>query len=193
MLAPPPNAELSSLPSISIRWDQIFGNEPSGTGQAQTGLGRLLDFVSPQDIEDGWYVNLGIGMPEGISNVANEEKMLDLITLTAEPGVIGGLPAGGLNFGAAANTEALIDQPSQFDFYDGRGLDFATMSEAQIEAAKATGEVGTARSVPPRRMNRSPEASPAWRCPPSSPGWGRRTCCWSRPGFCAQLSVQFSI
>lgn len=64
-------------------------------------------------LSPGKVVNLGIGLPEGVANVAGEEGQLPYITLTTEPGVFGGLPASGKEFGPAINAEALVEMNQQ--------------------------------------------------------------------------------
>lgn len=77
--------------------------------------------------------NLGSGVSTGIASIAAEESALDSVVLTNEQGLIGGAPATGNEPGAARNYQAMVDQPYQFDFYDGGGLDLAFLSFAEVD------------------------------------------------------------
>lgn len=110
----------------------------AATDEAQPvplGVRKVIARRSLLEFAPGQVANLGFGISQGIGAIAREEEVADLLVLTTEQGVFGGVPAGGNDGGAGSNYQALIDQPYMFDFYDGGGIDVASLSFAEVDAA----------------------------------------------------------
>ena len=86
-----------------------------------------------KELRPGHIVNIGIGMPENVGKIAAKMGISKDITFTVEAGGIGGLPAPGIAFGATIGADMICDMASQFDFYDGGGLDICFLGGLEAD------------------------------------------------------------
>lgn len=100
-------------------------------------------------------VNTGLGYPEGIAAVANEEGVADQLVLTVETGAFGGVPAARTSFGATTNAFAFVDSPTIFDLYDGGFLHATFVGLAECDPQ---GSVNVSRFTDKSGRERRPGA-----------------------------------
>ncbi|GHU85192.1 propionate CoA-transferase [Spirochaetia bacterium] len=135
---------VSREPELNHRQTQQYYYQPSMSGHVNVPLDsipllplnekKVLCRRAAMELTSNAVVNLGIGTPEGVANVANEEGIGNQMILTSESGVVAGVPCGGKAFGAVQNAWGFLDMPNQFDFYDGGGLDISILGLAQVNS-----------------------------------------------------------
>jgi propionate CoA-transferase len=94
---------------------------------------KVMARRAAMELRPGMIINLGIGVPDGVSAIMAEEDFSEQITMTIEAGVYGGTAVGGADFGGSYNAEAFIEMPSQFDYYDGGSLDLTCLGMAELD------------------------------------------------------------
>jgi propionate CoA-transferase len=108
--------------------------DPAPAPAGELGVREVIARRSLLAFAPGDICNLGYGISQHIGEIAAAEGITGALTLTVEQGIFGGAPAGGPDGGAGVNFQAMLEQPSMFDFYDGGGLDIASLSFAEVDA-----------------------------------------------------------
>ncbi len=117
--------------------------EPSFSGQLKKpievlprlplGERKVLCRRCAMELAAGSVVNLGVGIPADVASIVAEEGYTGAITLTAETGAVGGVPAALPNFGSSYNPECTMLHNDMFDLIDGGGLDITVLGLAQAD------------------------------------------------------------
>lgn len=94
---------------------------------------KVIARRAAMELKKGTSINLGIGIPQNIASVVNEEKCGKYVTLTSESGTVGGVAITGKAFGNCWNPECFLDEDVQFTWYCGGGLGAAFLGLAETD------------------------------------------------------------
>ena len=93
--------------------NRLLGITPRRTA-IDDALARLAALTFAENARKGMLVNIGVGLPEEACRMLFEAGLLQEVTVFTESGVIGGLPAPGIFFGAAACPKKMVRSAEAF-------------------------------------------------------------------------------
>lgn len=147
---PGKRTQVQQLPDYNGAWAHEFRVPMTDSGAAMAlDERKVMARRGAMELKAGDLINLGIGVPTGVSAVAAEEGFADQITMTVECGHVGGVPVGGLAFGACVNPDYVVDSCRQFEWYDGGGLNTAFLGAAEVDQHGNANVSKFARTVGP--------------------------------------------
>ncbi|MEY8876404.1 MAG: acyl CoA:acetate/3-ketoacid CoA transferase [Leptothrix sp. (in: b-proteobacteria)] len=128
--------------SYDIPFDASLSGELTGEARFADQPAELREFDERQavarraacELFEGAVVNYGVGIPDAVAKLVVQRGELDCIYQTIEHGTYGGSLLDGVLFGYARNATAMLDAPTQFDFYAGGGLDLAFLGFGEMDA-----------------------------------------------------------
>ena len=87
------------------------------------------------ELARGQTANLGFGISALVPRILLEEGEHHAVTWAVEQGAVGGVPLTGFAFGCAANADAYVPSPVQFNYFQGAGFDQTFLSFLEIDAS----------------------------------------------------------
>ncbi|MBQ7678600.1 MAG: propionate CoA-transferase [Butyrivibrio sp.] len=113
-------------------WAEML-DERTKTKSVASASASIIGRRAAQELRPDDIVNIGVGIPETVTEYARQNGMLDKITLTVESGGVGGFPASGKVFGAVIGADSIYDMANQFDLYNNGGLDICFMGGMEVD------------------------------------------------------------
>ena len=149
LVAPPEHHMQTMVTYMNPDWTHRARTENVRMPEAPMDERKIIARRAAMEIPSGAVINLGIGVPEMVGAVAAEEGFSEDITMTVECGHVGGIPAGGFDFGGCYNPDYVTNSVRQMDFYDGGGLDVCVLSAAEVDRFGNTNVTKFGRIVGP--------------------------------------------